>query len=55
MKYSLDTYRLYSKEGVFSFVLRAKVRMKEEVDIEVLRSAANTAIKRYPYFAKKVV
>ncbi|MBR4580060.1 MAG: hypothetical protein IKO32_02380 [Lachnospiraceae bacterium] len=55
MKYSMDTYRLYSKENVFSFVIRAKVTMKEEVDIEVLRHAANVAIKRYPYFAKEVV
>lgn len=55
MKYSMDTYRLYSSEKVFSFVIRVRVIMKEEVDMEVLRHAVNVAIKRYPYFSKEVV
>ncbi|MBQ1489309.1 MAG: hypothetical protein IIZ41_11215 [Lachnospiraceae bacterium] len=55
MKYSMDTYRLYSSEKVFSFVIRVHVRMKEDVDLEVLRHAANVAIKRYPYFSKEVI
>ena len=54
MKYSIDTYPLYKDEKRFAFVVRAKVRMKDSVDIDVLRSAANKAIKRYPYFAVKV-
>ena len=54
MKYSIDTYPLYKDEKRFAFVVRAKVRMKDSVDIVVLRSAANKAIKRYPYFAVKV-
>ena len=54
MKYSIDTYSLYKDEKKFAFVVRAKVRMKEPVDIDILRTAANKAIKRYPYFAKKV-
>ncbi len=55
MKYNLDTYRLYANEKSFSFTIRAKVRMKETVDIDALRRAVNTAIKRYPYFAVEVV
>ena len=54
MKYSVDTYRLYQDEKYFSHVVRIHVRMKEEVDINVLDKAVNTAIKRYPYFAVKV-
>ncbi len=48
MKYSFDTYPLYKDESRFAFVVRAKLRMKEPVDIDVLRVAANKAIKRYP-------
>ncbi len=55
MKYSIDTYRLYADEKVFTFSVRIKVTMKKEVDIDIMRRAANVAIKRYPYFAVKVV
>ena len=55
MKYNLDTYRFYANEKTFSFIIRAKVRMKETVDPDALRRAVNTAIKRYPYFAVEVV
>lgn len=55
MKHSMDTYRLYSNEKIFSFVIRIRVTMKEEVDADILRHAVNVAIKRYPYFAKEVV
>ena len=54
MKYSIDTYPLYKDEKRFAFVVRAKMRMKEPVEVDVLRAAANKAIKRYPYFAVKV-
>ncbi|WP_026658688.1 hypothetical protein [Butyrivibrio sp. AC2005] len=54
MKYSVDTYPLYKDEKNFAFVVRAKARMKERVDIDVLRVAVNKAIKRYPYFAVKI-
>ena len=54
MRHSLDTYRLYSDEKIFFSTMRIKVRMKEEVDIDVLRHAVNVAIKRYPYFAVEV-
>ncbi len=54
MKYSVDTYRLYQSEKVFSHTVRIHVRMKDEVDRAVLEKAVNTAIKRYPYFAVRV-
>lgn len=55
MKHNFDTYRLYSDEKIFAHSVRVKVKMKDEVDIDVLRHAANAAIKRYPYFAVRVV
>lgn len=55
MKYSMDTYRLYYGEKRFAFCIRVKVKMKEAVNIGILRESANIAIKRYPYFAVKVV
>ena len=54
MKYSIDTYRLYQSEKYFAHTVRIHVRMKDEVDIDVLDKAVNTAINRYPYFAVKV-
>ena len=54
MKHSIDTYRLYQSEKMFSHTVRIHVRMKETVDIAVLDQAVNTAIKRYPYFAVRV-
>lgn len=55
MKYSFDTYRLYQNEKIFCYTLRTKVTMKDEVDFDVLKSAANVAIKRYPYLAVSVI
>ena len=54
MKYSVDTYRLYQSEKHFAHTVRIHVRMKDEVDIDVLDKAVNSAIRRYPYFAVKV-
>ena len=54
MKHSIDTYRLYQSEKMFSHTVRIHVRMKGTVDIAVLDQAVNTAIKRYPYFAVRV-
>ena len=36
MKYSVDTYRLYQSEKYFAHTVRIHVRMKDEVDINVL-------------------
>ena len=54
MKYSVDTYRLYQSEKFFAQSVRIHVRMKDEVDVNALDKAVNTAIRRYPYFAVKV-
>jgi len=54
MKYSVDTYRLYQSEKYFAHSVRIHVRMKDEVDINVLDKAVNSAIRRYPYFAVRV-
>ena len=52
--HSLDTYRLYADEKTFSFAVRVRVVMKEQVDIHALDRAVNRAIRRYPYFSVKV-
>ena len=54
MKYSIDTYRLYQSEKYFAHSVRIHVRMKDEVDMDVLDKAVNSAIRRYPYFAVRV-
>ena len=54
MKYSLNTFRLYKNESIFSMIIRLRVVMKEKVDMKILHSAVNTAIRRYPYFAVRV-
>ena len=54
MKYSVDTYRLYQSEKFFAYSVRIHVRMKDEVDINILDKAVNSAIRRYPYFAVRV-
>ena len=54
MKYSVDTYRLYQSEKYFAHSVRIHVRIKDEVDINVLDKAVNSAIRRYPYFAVRV-
>ena len=54
MKYSFDTYGLYKLSGLVKYTIRAKVTMKEDVDIAILRHAVNVATKRYPYFMVKL-
>lgn len=54
MMHSIDTYKLYQSEKMFSHTVRIHVRMKDEVDLILLDLAVNTAIKRYPYFAVRV-
>ncbi len=54
MKHSVDTYRLYNDESIFSHVVRIFVNMKEPVDPDILWHSVNVAMKRYPYFAVRV-
>ena len=50
MKYSIDTYPLYKDEKRFAFVVRAKMRMTEPVEVDVLRAVANKATKNSTVF-----
>ena len=54
MKYSLNTFRLYQDESIFSMIIRIRIVMKERVDRRTLKSAVNHALKRYPYFAVRI-
>ena len=54
MKYSFDTYDLYKISNIIHYTIRVRVRMKQEVDLDILRHAVNVAAKRYPYFLVKV-
>ena len=47
MNHSFDTYRLYSNEKNFTYSVRVRVRMKDEIDIDIMRHVANVAIKSY--------
>lgn len=54
MKYSFDTYDLYHLSAFARYTIRIRVRMKQKVDMKVLRHAVNVATKRYSYFMVKV-
>ena len=54
MKYSYNTFRLYRSEKQFSYVIRARLIMKDPVDCRVLEAAVNKTMTRYPYFAVSV-
>ena len=53
MKNSFDSYGLYSISPVSHYTVRARITMKENVDIEALTRAVNIATDRYPYFKVK--
>ncbi len=55
MKYPFDSYGLYAISKFATYCVRIKVRMKEVVDMECLRRAANVAARRYPYFMVRLV
>lgn len=54
MKYSFDTYDLYKLSAIVRYTIRIRVHMKQEVELDVLRRAVNTATLRYPYFMVKL-
>lgn len=54
MKYNFDSYGLYKTGKIIRNVVRAKVTMKNDVDLKVLADAVNKATDRYPYFKKRV-
>ena len=54
LKYDPDSYLLYSADKNTAFTIRVRAVMKDRVDADILNSAAQKAIKRYPYFAVRV-
>jgi len=54
MKHSFASYCLYKISAVCKYVIRTKVKMKDPVDIDILRKAVNIASRRYPYFMVKL-
>lgn len=54
IKHSKATLRLYESDKLIALSMRIPVRMKESIDVDILKRAVNEAIKRYPYFAVKV-
>ena len=54
MKYEFDSYLLYEVTPVVAYTVKVKIRLKESVDGEKLRQAAERAFRRFWYFAKTV-
>ena len=54
MKYEFDSYLLYEVTPVVAYTVRVKIRMKETVEGQILRPAAERAFRRFWYFAKTV-
>ena len=54
--YQPDSYMLYEtrRHMPYNTSVRVIIELTEEVDGDILRDAANTAIKRYPYFYVKI-
>ena len=54
MKYEFDSYLLYEVTPAVAYTVRVKIQMKETVDGQILRQAAERAFRRFWYFAKTV-
>ncbi len=54
MKYEFDSYLLYEVTPAVAYTVKVKIRLKESVDGEKLRRAAERAFRRFWYFAKTV-
>ena len=54
MKYEFDSYLLYEVTPEVAYTVKVKIRLKEKVDDELLRRAAERAFRRFWYFAKTV-
>lgn len=50
-----STVQIYTGNHIHSFVIRALVHLKDEISFAELRYAVDTAIRRYPYLAQKIV
>ena len=54
MKYSPVAYLLHESNRFITFNIRIKVVMKEDVEPEILKAAAEKAFGRYPYYSKQI-
>ena len=54
MKYSPDAYLLHESNRFITFNIRIKVVMKDPVAPYALRSAAEKAFRRFPYYSKQI-
>ncbi len=54
MKYSPDAYLLHESGKFITFNIRIKVVMKEAVEYEALKKAAQKAFGRFPYYSKQI-
>ncbi|MBQ6344000.1 MAG: hypothetical protein IJI41_12805 [Anaerolineaceae bacterium] len=54
MKYDFDSYLLYEMTPAVAYTVKVKVQLKETVDGETLRRAAEMAFRRFWYFAKMI-
>lgn len=54
MKYSPDAYLLHEANKFITFNIRFKVVMKDPVDPDALRTGAEKAFCRFPYYSKQI-
>ena len=54
MKYSPDAYLLHESNRFITFNIRIKVVMKENIDPNSLKVAAEKAFTRFPYYSKQI-
>ena len=54
MKYSPDAYLLHESNSFITFNIRIKVVMKDKVEYEALKTAAEKAFARFPYYSKQI-
>ncbi len=54
MKYEFDSYLLYEVTPAVAYTVKVRIQLKETVDGELLRRAAERAFRRFWYFAKTV-
>ena len=50
-----DAYLLYEYMDKISYTVRAKIRLNETIDKDLLNEAAQEALTRLPYFSVKAV
>ena len=54
MKYSPDAYLLHESNKFITFNIRIKVVMKDKIEYESLKRAAEKAFTRFPYYSKQI-